>query len=422
MSAGRQPKGTGSEGADGLPSDLLRGLTASRLSRRRLLQSTAGLAATASFAGLLSACGIEGTRDTGWEQGFDWEAWWAKQEQTDTLTFANWPLYIDRVKGGSPSLEQFTEETGIEVNYRPVIQDNSSFFSQIAPVLQSGQGIGYDLIVISEGWELTQMIRNHWLIPLDQSRLQNFRKYGGPTTQDPSYDPGNTYTATWQSGITGIGYDPEATGREITSVKDLFDPAFAGKVGMMSDTTEIGSAGMLALGIDPVSSNPEQWQEAADLLQRQRDDGIVRQYYDQAYIKALQDGDTWISLAWSGDVFQSQVSGYPNLKFVIPEEGGMLWHDTISIPYHAAHPFDAMTYIDYCYDPQVQAEIEAWVNYVCPVPDAQPLVQEAYPRAGNSPLVFPTADMYRQTREYYTFENIGDREEWLSIFDPIVQS
>ena len=31
------------------------------------------------------------------------------------------------------------------------------------------------------------------------------------------------------------------TGREITSVKDLWDPAFKGKVGMMSDDTELGS-------------------------------------------------------------------------------------------------------------------------------------------------------------------------------------
>lgn len=418
MSSERQAKA----GAGELSPELLRGLTSSRISRRRLLQSGAALAATASLGNVLAACGIEGTRDTGWEQDFDWESWWAEQEQKGTLTFANWPLYIDRTRGGSPSLDQFTEETGIKVNYRPVIQDNAPFFAQISPVMQSGQGIGYDLIVISEGWETTQMIQNNWLVPLDQSRLENFRKYGAGKIQDPTYDPGNTFTVTWQSGITGIAYDPEATGRELTSWRDLFDPAFKGKVGMMADTTEIASVAMLTLGIDPVTSTPEQWREAADLLQQQRDDGIVRQYYDQSYIKALQDGDTWISLAWSGDVFQSQVSGYSNLEFVVPEEGGMLWNDTIMIPYRAAHPLDAMTYIDYCYRPDVQAMIAAWVNYVCPVPDAQPIVQEEWPRAGNSPLVFPTEEMYSRTRDYYTFQGVSDREEWLSIFDPITQS
>ena len=75
---------------------------------------------------------------------------------------------------------------------------------------------------------------------------------------------------------------------------------------MMSDDTELGSVGMLALGIDPKTSTPADWERAADLLQKQRDDGIVRQYYDQSYIKALEDGDTWISQAWSGDVFAGQ--------------------------------------------------------------------------------------------------------------------
>ena len=63
---------------------------------------------------------------------------------------------------------------------------------------------------------------------------------------------------------------------------------------------------MLALGItDPAKSTPADWRRAAALLTKQRDGGIVRQYYDQSYIKALEDGDTWISKAWSGDVFQA---------------------------------------------------------------------------------------------------------------------
>ena len=271
---------------------------------------------------MLSACGIAGTRDTGWEAGFDWDALVApSSSRQGVLDFANWPLYIDRAHGTHPSLDKFEKQTGITVNYKSVIQENASFFAQISPVLRAKQGIGYDLIVISDGWELTQMIKNRWLIPLDHSRIPNFSRYAGPIAKGPVFDPKNTYTVTWQAGITGIAYDPRATGREITSVKDLFDPAFKGKVGMMSDDTELGSVGMLALGIDPPTSTPADWRRAATLLEKQRDDGIVRQYYDQSYIKALEDGDTWISQAWSGDVFQASYSGFENLKFVDPRRG-----------------------------------------------------------------------------------------------------
>ena len=48
---------------------------------------------------------------------------------------------------------------------------------------------------------------------------------------------------------------------------DLWDPAFKGKVGMMSDSQEIGNFGMFALGIDPEKSTPDDWKKAGAKLQ-----------------------------------------------------------------------------------------------------------------------------------------------------------
>ncbi len=380
--------------------------------------------AVAPLIGALEACGVSGTSNTGWKDGFDWTAWWKDQKPEAVFDFANWPLYIDRTKNGSPTLNAFSKKNGVKVNYRPVIQDNASFFSKISPVLSADESIGYDLIVISDGWELTQMINNHWLIPLDHSRLPNFQKYAADDVKDPSYDPGNKYTVVWQSGITGIGYDPDKTGREINSVKDLYDKEFAGRVGMMSDDTELGSNAMLALGIDPATSTPADWKKAADLLTKQRDEGIVRQYYDQSYIEALKRGDTIISMAWSGDVFQAQVSGNSNLKFVVPKEGGMFWHDNCMIPYHAAHPVNAINWMDYSYRPEVQAKITDWVEYVSPVPDAKPIVagQLDDPAVANSELVFPSKATTDKFVDYYTFKGVDDHDEYTSTFDPIIQS
>jgi spermidine/putrescine transport system substrate-binding protein len=404
---------------------LVRGLIEARISRRSLLRGAAAGAAGAGLAGLLAACGVSGSKGTGAAEDTDWKAFWAKQTKQGTLDWANWPLYIDTSHGKHPSLDLFTKQTGIEVNYKPVIQDNPTFFAQIRPVLEAEQSIGFDLIVISDGWELSQLIENRWLIPLDQSRMPNFHKYAGATARDPSFDPGNVYTVTWQSGLTGIAYDPNKTGREITSVKDLFDPAFKGKVGMMTDDTEIGAVGMLAIGItDQANSTPDDWRAAAKVLQKQRDDGIVRQYYDQSYIKALENGDTWISQAWSGDVFQANKSGFPDLKFVVPDEGAMLWHDNSMIPLHASHPVDAMEWINFYYQPKIQAMIADWVWYLSPVPDAKQIIATDLndPTVANSPLVFPSPSLEKRFRAYYTFKGVDDHEEYTSIFDPIIQS
>src|SRR5438034_9704692 len=106
-----------------------------------------------------------------------------------------------------------------------------TFLATIRPQLQAGQDTGWDLMVITNGIFFDQVKRNGWIIQLDQTRLTNFNKYASPIVKNPTYDPGNKYSVAWQSGYTGIGYDPDKTGKDITSFMDMFDPAFPGKVG-----------------------------------------------------------------------------------------------------------------------------------------------------------------------------------------------
>ena len=404
---------------------LARGLTEPRYTRGQALRLAGAGLASLGAAGLLSACGIAGTASKlpGNRNAAEWAAWWKDQKKGNVLDFANWPLYIDTTKGKHPSLEQFTKATGITVNYQEVIQDNAPFYATISPTLGSGQGIGYDLIVMTNGWQLTEILEiNKWAIPLDHSRIPNFFANASHLVRSPVYDPHNTYTIAWQSGLTGIAYNPKLTGREITSMHDLWDPKFKGHVGMMSDNTELGSLGMLALGIEPAKSTPADWKRAAALLDKQRNAGIVRQYYDQSYIKALEQGDVWITQAWSGDVFQANNSGYPHLKFVVPKEGVMVWTDNMLIPLHAKHPVDAMMWMNFYYQPKIGAEVADWVNYITPVATARPILAKQDPAVGHSPLVFPTAAMNAKAHAYYVYKDYAEFQKWNSIFNPIIQS
>jgi len=388
------------------------------------MQSTAGLVAAGSMAQVLAACGIPGTRDTGAPADYDWKAFWKQQSPNGTLDFASWPLYIDSEGGKHPSLDKFTAATGTKVNYRPVIQDNASFFSQISPVLQAKQSIGYDIVVLSNGWQLTQMMQNRWLIPLDHSKIPNFTKYAGVVATDLAYDPKLTYCAVWQAGVTAIAYDERQTDGPIDSLDALFDDKYKGKIGMLSDNDELGTVGLLALGIDPQTSTYRDWKKAAALLTKQRDDGLVRQYYDNSYIKALEDGDLAISQAYSGDVFQANNSGYPHIKFVIPKQGAVLWRDNSVIPLHSKNPADALEWINFYYKPPIQALIADWVNYISPVPASKPIVAGPLddPTVANSSLVFPTDEELGRLSEYPVTETIESHDKWTSLFDPIIQS
>jgi spermidine/putrescine transport system substrate-binding protein len=405
---------------------LLRGLTEGRYSRRQMLKAAGAGALGLSFSGFLAACGAAGTNPSGGGTtaagGVGTAEWWAQQKKGGTFQFANWPYYMDISNHGKshPSLHQFTEKTGIKVNYLEVIQNNDSFYAKIQPSLQGGQATGYDMIVMTNGWYLTELINHKWLIPLDLSLLPNFKKYASPIAKGPGYDPHNTYTIAWQSGFTGIGYDPNKIDTPPTSVQDLFNPKYKGHVGMMSDNTELGSLGLLALGINPATSTRADWQKAADKLKQQRP--LVRQYYDQSYINALERGDIWITQAWSGDIFIANNSGYPDLKFAVPKEGVMHWTDNMAIPLHAEHPRDAIEYMNFVYDPKIAAELAAYINYITPVPAAKQFLLKTDPKLAKSPLIFPTSAMTAKAHDYYTFKNYDDFQAWNNTFNPIIQS
>jgi spermidine/putrescine transport system substrate-binding protein len=416
-----------------LPSDVVRGLALPRMSRRRALQ----LGGISALGLSLAACGIPGA-NSGSKQLSLTDAraeikkfWQQHPTKTGQLDFENWPLYIDVGTGSDhPSLDLFTKQTGIKVKYDEGIQDDDSYFGKIQPVLASGQSIGWDIIVITNGIYLDKLIELDYLMPLDQNAMPNFYANASPLVLDPSFDRGNVYTMAWQSGMTGIAYNPKYIDREITSWQDLQDPAFKGKVGMFADIEDTPNSALCAIGVRPENSTENDWKKAAAWLEKQRP--LVRKYYQQGYVAPLSKGDLWISLAWSGDIFQANASG-ANLKFVVPKEGAPLWTDNMCIPAHAAHPRDAMIYMDWVYQPKIAAMLAEYINYITPVPATQQLILEDAKNAtskddkasleelANSPLIFPSKADYSKLHRYRVLDP-DEEKVWDKIFEPIYQS
>ena len=407
-------------------------VAAPRMSRRVLLRRGAYGASMLVGGSILAACdrgaSAPSATATPSRPAIDPAEWWLDQRQTGRLNFANWPYYIDTAAGNRhPSLDLFSQQTGIHVHYFHPIQDNDSFLRVIQPYLEANVPPFQDLVVMTNGPEVDTMIASGWLTPLDQTRLTNFHRYASDLVRDPVWDPGNKYSVAWQSGLTGIAYRPEAVdalGRAPTSIQDLYDPALEGKVGMMSNSLDLGSTGLLAIGVDPEGSTQTEWQQAADSLREQRGTGVVRSYYDQGYVGALRRGDVWITQAWSGDIFQLRQAGQRELEFVVPEEGALLWTDNMLIPINARHPLDAMTFIDFVYRPDVAAMIADWVWYICPVPDAQSIIADDYGdvAVARSPLVFPTPGSLGPEgalKRYPVFDDTSAAAAWSAIFDSI---
>jgi spermidine/putrescine transport system substrate-binding protein len=394
---------------------------------------------------VLSACGISPTESadagTSQEPGASGGAEPGEPvgggEPEDVLNFANWPLYIDQDDDGNPiTIQDFEEATGIDVTYTESIEDNTSFFGTIQPALAGGEDTGYDIIVVTD-WMIGNLARLGYLETIDVERdIPNFVANTDPVYLERSYDPGNQYSVPYQSGITGIAYNPELVDEEITSMSQLLDPEliekYCGQIGMFIEMRDSMSFAMIYNGVNPSEATLEDAEAAQQTLLEQAP--CVRGYYGNEYADDLANGSLAITMAWSGDVFQLQFDN-PDLQFVVPDEGAILWTDNMAIPKGAQHPNAALAMMDYLYDPDVAAQVAEWVNYITPVPGAKEIIlghaddaaaegdteTEEYLRTvADSPLVFPTQEMLDRLYSYKVLDEEEERQ-WNELFQEVVQ-
>ena len=342
-------------------------------------------AALVVLAALAAGCGTDETNSA--NAGGDHADVVPKGPVKGSFTFSQWPLYIDPGKKGT--VAEFEKATGVGLKYVEEINDNDQFFGKIRPQLQRGDSGGRSLITVSD-WLAARMDKLGYLQHFDYSKLPNVKKNMIPALRHPAADPNRAFTIPWQSGMTGLIVRSDlAPG--VDSINDLYDPKYKGKVSLLTEMRDSVPMTLKAMGIDPERATKDQWLQAVDKIAKAADSGQIRKFTGNEYIKDLPKGDTWIALGWSGDAIQLQKDN-PNIKFVMPKEGCMLWSTSMEIPVGAPNPQAAQAFINFVYDPKVQADIAEWVNYVTPVRGVRAILAKRDPALARSQLIFPSAD------------------------------
>lgn len=316
------------------------------------------------------------------------------------LVISNYPLYIDPSRDGViGSVERFKQQTGIAVSYLEDINDSQAFFTKIQPSLSQGRRIAQDLVVVPY-WLAARLIQLGWVDPLPLGRVPNVRHLSA-ALRKPSWDPQQRYSLPWQSGIAGVAYNIETTGRELKSVNDLFDPSFKGKIGFLSEMRDTMGLLMLADGQDIQRPTWASAQASFERMQKARDNGQIRAFTGNDYQSDLLAGNFAACIAWSGDVAQLLLE-QPKLRFLVPESGGVLWADVMVMPKGARNPGAVARWLNWVYDPVNAARIAATVQYISPVDGVQQILAAApATRALASNLqMFPDAAMQARLRVF----------------------
>jgi spermidine/putrescine transport system substrate-binding protein len=314
------------------------------------------------------------------------------------LVWANWPEYVDAAGGGRrrPTLDAFVRESGIEVDYQEVINDNEEFVQSIQAALAAGRPVGYDVLTLTN-WKAAELVRAGWVQPFGPVRhLDNLV----PALARPDWDPEQSYSMPWQAGLTGVAYDARRVDRAIGSIGELFQrPDLDGRVGMLTEFTDTVGMALLAQGGGLTSTTVGAVEAAIELLTELDEAGRFAGYYGNDFIDALGAGEVVATLAWSGDVLQAQLRN-PYLKFVIPEEGLMIWSDNLVVPSASTRAADVAELASYYYQPVVAAKVAAWVQYICPVLGAQEAMERIDPDLAQSPLIFPDTTILDRSYQF----------------------
>jgi spermidine/putrescine transport system substrate-binding protein len=362
-------------------------LVQQEISRRQLLRFGAAGAMSVGAAGLLAACGSGSALSGGTQKQTKVIQ---KSALGSQLNFSNWPLYIDVSHGKHPTLEHFQKQFGVNVKYTEEINDNTEFFGKIRQQLANGTSGGRDIIVMTD-WMAGKMIRLGYIQKLNKQYLPNVQKNLIPALQHIDFDPNRDYSVPWQSGQTGLIIRKDKVG-DVKSVNDIFNPKYKGKVTMLTEMRDSVGLTMLGMGKDPSTGSLNDMLAAVAKIDKYVKNGQIRRFTGNDYLKDLPHGDSWLVYGWSGDAVQLQ-SDNKNIQFVHPEEGFMLWTDNMMVPVGAPHAYTAEVFMNWIYQPKVEAPIEDYVNYVPPVAGTKQALEKIDPGVANNPLIFPPASV-----------------------------
>jgi spermidine/putrescine transport system substrate-binding protein len=362
---------------------------------------------------LLAACGGGGDSVGG---GGDAETEVAQSGPVEgKLTISNWPGYMDQ--GSRNTVAEFEQKTGVEVDYVEDVNDNAEFFGKLQPQLQEGKSGERSIFVVTD-WMAKQMYDLDYLQELDHATLPTVFDHLIPSLESPAFDPERKFSVPWQSGMTGLMVNAKLA-PDVKSVNDLFDPKYKGKVTMLREMRDTVPLVMKADGIDPSKATKQQWLDTIDKLREAVDSGQIRRFTGNDYDQDMNNENVVAAIGWSGD---TSLIRNPDVEWRMPTQGCILWSDNMVIPKGAPNTPAALEWMNFTYEPKVQADLAAFIQYVTPVTGVkQVFEQQGKTELANNELIFPTAEFTKNcTTQPDPPGSADERQEVTKAFQEVV--
>lgn len=326
-----------------------------------------------------------------------------KKESKGQVKIFNWGEYIDE-----EVIEQFEEETGIEVVY-DTFETNEAMY----PIIEAG-GVAYDAICPSD-YMIEKLIANDLLAELDLDNIPNVKYISeGIMEGSKTFDPENKYSVPYTFGTLGILYNTELIDDEIDSWEALWNEEYKGNILMYNSPRDLFVAPLEILGYSINTTDEAQLDEAKELLLAQKP--LLQRYVMDQIKDSMISGSASVAMCYSGEVLQLQSSN-PDLKYVVPKEGSNYFIDSWVIPANAENKENAEAWINFLNRPEIALKNFEYITYSTPNTGAQALMDEELLK---NPAVFPGEDVLSKCEVFHSLGTDGDalfNDLWLQIKD-----
>lgn len=281
----------------------------------------------------------------------------------DRLAFYNWADYIDET-----ILEDFEEECGVTIT-----MDTYASNEEAMARIQAGNS-GFDLAIPTD-YAAGILADGGHLKELDMDNIPNAANID-PLQMGMYYDETNTFTLPYQYSTTGLAYNASAFDTAPDSYAVLFDQnEHCGESSLLDDQRETVGMALVYLGYDWNETDPDAHEEATDLLLDAKE--CVSAFDSVNFIGNLASGEVVVAGAWGFAAGLAKLDN-PDVRFVIPQEGGSIWQDNMVIPVDAPRPYTAEVFINYLLEPDVGAKITEFTLGFTPNLAVEPLLSDDY--------------------------------------------
>lgn len=306
------------------------------------------------------------------------------------LNVANWSNYI-----APNTISDFEKEFNVKVVY-----DNYSSNEELLAKLQTGV-TGYDVIFPS-AYTVEILLKLKLLEKINLKSLSNLNNL------EPRFLKmvPTEYAIPYQWGTTGLVINTQKIKDKITSWQALWNEQYKGRVAILDDMRSGISPALKRLGFSINTQNKAELEKAKELMIQQKP---ITQVYTSNIMDYIQSGDVWIAQSYSGDAFQV-IKQNSAITYVIPEEGGEIGLDCMSIPKGAPHKALAEAFINYILRPDVSAAISTHVGYGNPNAAAKKLLSATMLK---NPGIYPSDALLAK------YENLMDVGKATAFYDRI---